>query len=48
MKAIRGKKNKFATTEEVESLENAIAEVQKRANKLENGFIFQFIEGTLI
>ena len=47
--AIRGKKN-FAMTAELSSLESKIHDVQKRANKLESGggFIFQFIEGTLI
>lgn len=47
--AIRGKKN-FRMSEELARLEQQIAEVQKRASKLESGggFIFQFIEGTLI
>jgi len=47
--AIRGKKN-FTMSDELGELERKIQDVQKRASKLESGggFIFQFIEGTLI
>lgn len=49
LNAVRGKKN-FSNHALLAEIETQVLEVSKRANKLENGggFIFQFIEGTLI
>lgn len=49
LNAVRGKKN-FSNNVHLAEVETLVLEVSKRANKLENGggFIFQFIEGTLI
>ena len=49
LNAVRGKKN-FSNHVHLAEVETLVLEVSKRANKLENGggFIFQFIEGTLI
>ena len=49
LSAVRAKKN-FTNHELLADVESSLLEVSKRANKLENGggFIFQFIEGTLI
>lgn len=51
MRALRGKKALSSVTEaELQALERKVQDVHKRSSKLESGggFIFQFIEGTLI
>lgn len=47
MQSIKGKDQ---SSEDVKKLEVQVAELKKRSGKLESGggFIFQFIEGTLI